>query len=252
MKHLTKISAVNAILIFLLLFSQSCGDKNSASGNFQGTLTYVQNVQVSKAFLDMGMTREMVLDKMKQQGAWSDTIKISYNQAGDYRISLQNEKQSYKIYRADSNKIYIFNEGKNSEQCTLVEAVDFDMSGAVDTPEITSIDTAVAIGGVNCSVLRIQWKLGRIDYYYDSTQMRIDPAIFTRHSSEGWSGFLNKSKSLPFGIRKDVMGMSMVQTLTASKAEEVSPDLFAVPALISDETLNPMKIPGIKVKRVRK
>src|SRR6187399_2775623 len=100
---------ISVTLTYLVVASVliSCGTKDQKS-NFQGTITYRQDLSVSGAMLAMGATRETLLESLRKQGDWGDTIQVTFSSHGDYRISVQNQKHSYKIYLADSNKIYSF------------------------------------------------------------------------------------------------------------------------------------------------
>jgi hypothetical protein len=238
---------VQCLIIAAITFS--CDNKNQIS-RFTGTLIYSQDLTVSGAMAAMGATRETLLENLLTQGDWGDTIRITYNTRGDYRISVQNPKHSYKIYLADSNKIYSFLDGDNSKSCIVQEAIDMDIVGNPNVPNKVPFDTTVVISGVTCKAVRFRWKMGRVDYFYDSTKLKIDPALFARHTTEGLADYLATTKSLPFRITRDIAGMRVQQTLIGSREEAVNQDLFNLPRLDRDEELNPMKLPGIEVKRV--
>jgi len=219
---------------------------------FQGTVTYAQDFVLSKAFLDMGVTKEMILSKLQTGGDWGDTIKVSYNRQGDYHSLTNSKKGLIKIYRSEANKIYTFGEGKASEKVSVQDAIDLDLSGVPDKPEIKKLDTAVTINGIKCTGLTVQWKLSKIDYFYNSSELKIDAAVFSRHSTDGWAEYLKASRALPLRIIKNVFGMSMIQTMVSAKSEEVSPDLFKIPVLVADESLNVIKMPGVEIMRIMK
>ena len=51
--------------------------------SFEGTLAYVTDFEIAEDFKKMGITKEILIKKMKQEGSYSDTIKTSYKQ-GNY------------------------------------------------------------------------------------------------------------------------------------------------------------------------
>ena len=44
--------------------------------SFEGTLSYISDFELAENMKKMGMTKEMLHDKMKQDGSYSDTIII--------------------------------------------------------------------------------------------------------------------------------------------------------------------------------
>ena len=90
-----EILATVILLTNLISFGQS----------YEGTLTYVTDFEVSEKLVKMGMTIQMLLDKMKSEGSWSDTIKTYYKQ-GNYFTLLNTNPKSWSVYRWDNNKIY--------------------------------------------------------------------------------------------------------------------------------------------------
>src|SRR5882672_1687050 len=219
--------------------------------SFQGTVIYSQDIILSKAFSDMGITKEQILTKMRADGSWGDTVKISYDNKGNYFSAMNNKKGQFAIYKAATNKIYTFAEGKESESCAVQTAIDLDLEGAPDKPEVKKLDTAVTVNGSKCTGIRVQWKLSRIDYYFNANELRIDPELFSNHTSDGWVVFLRASKALPLKIVKDAKVMTLIQTAVSSKPGPISSDLFIVPTLVADESLNIIKLPNLEIMRVK-
>jgi len=60
------------------------------------------------------------------------------------------------------------------------------------------------------------------------------------------------SGCLPLQIVKGTMGMQIIHTAAEISSGAVDPQVFAVPELIEDESLNMMKLPGITMMRVKR
>src|SRR5436190_1201682 len=123
--------------ILLALFLLSTG--LSSGQSFEGTLTYISHLEVSESLIKMGMTKEMLLDKMKQDGTWADTIRTSYKQ-GNYYTLLNNNPKSWTIYKAETNEIYSLQDA--SDICTVTDAsidLEFTMTGKM--PTVQKLDT---------------------------------------------------------------------------------------------------------------
>lgn len=239
-------------LPFLLVVVVSCTPKETR--NFQGTLTYLQDIVVPRAYINMGTTKEALVGQMKKEGLWADTVTVTYDGAGNYRLSMNNAQQAYKIYLADSNRIYTFVKTPEMEQCIVQDAVEFDLNTrGVMRSTLVPVDTTVTINGVACATIRMRGGQGIVDYFYDSTQMHVEPHLFSRHSLEGWSDYVRKSKSLPLGIRRrNIGGIELTQILAGYKSETVDPQLFILPPMERDPSLNPFAMPGVEVRRVRR
>lgn len=231
------------LLTTLLTFGQS----------YEGTLTYVTDIDVSEKLVKMGMTKQILLDKMKNEGSWSDTIRTTYKQ-GNYYTLLNNNPKSWSIYKADSNKIYSFQDGEVSDICTVTDAsidLEFTMTGKM--PTVEKLDTTVSIDKVSCSIVRVKWKSGTYDYYYNQTELTVDGSLFAKHTNDGLAEFLKISNALPMRIVKSVNGMmAITMTLTKSKSEVIDEKLFIIPKLVPDENLNIVKIANRKIMKIEK
>ncbi|MBN8572638.1 MAG: hypothetical protein J0M05_01890 [Candidatus Kapabacteria bacterium] len=221
--------------------------------SFEGTLSYISDFELAENMKKMGMTKEMLHDKMKQDGSYSDTIKISYKQ-GNYYILTNNNPKSWSIYKAETNKIYTMQDGDAADICTVTDAsIDLQFTMTSKMPTIEKLDTTVIVGGVSCSIVRVKWKSGTYDYYYDPTKLTVDPALFSKHVYDGWADFLKISKALPVKIVKTTKGMMTVtMTLVTTKTEVIDEKLFSIPKLVPDKDLNLIKIANREVMRVKK
>lgn len=220
-----------------------------AEQSFQGVILYLQDIDVSGSLKKMGLTKEMMLEEIKKEGSWADTLYAFYR-LGNYARIGNNKEQSQKIYNADENTIYSFSTVGNGI-CSVQEAVDLDLSGEPDKPIVTELDSTATIMGLPCKIIRVKWELSQIDYYYNTTQAQVDPDLFSKHSSEGFSEFVNRTKCLPLQTITTSMGAMVIQTAIDIRPAKIETDMFAVPELVEDESLNILKLPGIKMMRIK-
>jgi hypothetical protein len=237
------------ILITIILFTTGLCFGQS----FEGTLTYVSDFEVSEKLAKMGMTKQMLLDKMKKDGSLIDTIRISYK-SGDYYTLLNNNPKSWAIYRADSNRIYSMQDGEASNICTVTDAsidLEFTMTGKM--PTVVKLDTTVNVDGVICSIVRVKWKSGNYDYYFNSAKLTVNPTFFAKHIYDGWAEYLKISNSLPLRIVKSTLGMmTHTMTLVSAKTEVIDEKIFLIPTLIPDKDLNIVKVANREIMRIKK
>ena len=77
--------------------------------------------------------------------------------------------------------------------------------------------------------------------------------MFSKHVYEGWAEYLKISKAIPLRVVKEVKGMMKItQTVIAEKRGPIDDKLFAVPVLVADKDLNPIKIANREVMRIKK
>lgn len=219
--------------------------------SFEGTLTYVQDFELPKSFLDMGIDKETFLKEMKKKPDWYDSITVSYK-GGDYYWFTNGKPKLWKIYKSATNKIYTFSTTRDGEICTVQDAVDLTLEGGPDKPETSQPDTSAMINNYACKLVRMKWKMSSVEYYYNGGVAKVNPDLFAQHSYEGFAEFLKISKALPVRISRGVMGMKLYHTLVAVKPKTVSSDIFNLPTLVADPDLNLLKMPGMEVFRVKK
>jgi len=226
-----------------LLFSQS----------YEGTLVYKTDFQfeISDNMAEMGLTEERIIEKMKTEGSWSDSIKKSYRQ-GDYISYTNFSPQSWSIYKQNTNKLYTFQEGEDSDICTVTDVsfdLEFQMTG--NQPTVKKLDSIVEVNGRKCEIVRVQWKTGIYDYYFDSTFLKVDHKLFENHIYDGWADFLKISNALPVKIVKHANGFVTVSfTLIRNTEETLDSKLFEIPTLIADKELNTIKLPNMELFRI--
>ncbi|TKC00676.1 hypothetical protein [Pedobacter cryophilus] len=237
------------ILVTIIILTSTL----SYGQSFEGTLTYVANLEVSKKLEEMGMSKKIILDKMRSEGSWSDTIRTSYKQ-GDYYNLTNNNPRTWAVYKSETNKIYSMQDGAGSDICTVTDAsvdLEFKMTGKM--PHIYKLDSTAIVEGVKCNIVRVKWKSGVYDYYFNSTKLTVDPLLFTTHIYDGWAEFLKISKSLPLKIVKSTNGMMEVtMTLVSIKPEAIKDELFSIPTLVPDNDLNFLKLPNREIMRIKK
>ena len=221
--------------------------------SFEGTLTYVADIEVAEKLAKMGMTKQVLLDKMKSEGSWSDTVRISYKR-GNYYMLLNNNPKSWSIYKAETNKIYAMQDGDASDICTVTDAsIDLEYTLTGKMPTVENLDTSVIVNGFSCGVVRVNWNSGTYDYYYNKSEFVVDASFFSKHIYDGLANFLKISNSLPVKIVKTANGiMTMTMTLVSSKNDVVDDKIFEIPQLLSDKDLNMVKLPNRELMRIKK
>ncbi len=236
---------LTALFLFNTLFSYG--------QSFEGTVTYLVDVTVSKQMIDMGVTKEALLTRMRAEGSWADTIKSSYKGGNYYNLLVRKDKQ-WSIYRADKNKLYTMQDGEDSDICTVTDAsidLEHSMTGKMRTVKL--LDSTATVNGVVCKIVRVKWNTGITDYYYDPAQLPMDATLYAPHVTEAWGDYLKIAKALPIKITKGVNGI-MTVTLTMVSAEKKSIDdkLFEIPVLVKDKDLNIIKMKNSEMMRIKK
>ena len=236
-----------AIAIFLLSISNLIFGQT-----FEGTLVYITDLEVSPKLEKMGMTKQSLIEKMTEDGSWLDTLSISYK-LGNYYYKSSNKLNSWLLYNSETNKIYSVQDGVKNQICSVIDAsIDTEFAYTNKMPTVTKLDTSVTINNIECTVVRVKWKSGTYDYYYNSTMLIVNPDFFTGHIYDGWYEFLKISKSLPIKIVKIANGMmTITQTLITTKKDPIDDKLFVVPSLVSDKDLNSIKFPNREIMRFK-
>lgn len=237
------------ILLLLIFFSTQLLFAQS----FEGKLTYIVDFEVSEKMAKMGLSKQMLRDKMKEDGSWSDTIKVFYKQ-GNYYTLLKTKPKTWNIYKADVNKIYSMQDGDASDICSVTNAsIDLESTITGKMPIISKVDTTVNVNGTPCSLVLVKWKSGTYRYYYNTTKLNVNPDLFSKHVYDGWAEFLKISNALPMKIEKSVGGMMTVtMALSSFKAEAVDEALFLIPKLAPDSDLNMIKLANVEMMRIIK
>jgi hypothetical protein len=140
-----------------------------------------------------------------------------------------------------------------NEICSVINAsIDTEFAYTNKMPSVTKLDTSVTINNIKCNIVRVKWKSGTYDYYYNSAMLMVNPDFYTNHIYDGWYEFLKISKSLPIKIVKIANGMMTVtQTLITTKKDLIDDKLFQVPNLVSDKDLNSIKSPNREIMRFK-
>lgn len=218
--------------------------------SFEGTLTYYSEIDILEKFKKMGLTKEMLVEKMKEDGSYTDTGKTSYKK-GNYYSVLNSNPKTRLVYRSGENKLYVMHDG--SDVCSVTDVtidLEFTMTGKM--PTVQKLDTTVVVNGATCNIVRVKWGSGTYDYYYDPTKLSADPGLFAKHTYDGWAEFLKISRALPVRIVKTVNGMMTVtQTLVSTKAGTVDEKVFSIPTLVPDKELNIIKMPNSEIMRIK-
>lgn len=176
---------------------------------------------------------------------WWDTITTSHKQGNMYSFL---SKATWSVYRTDSNKVFTFQSSDSSNICEAVDAaIDQEQIMLGKAPKITLIDTMVMVNAIPCKIVRVKWKSGSYDYYFNAGTAKIDPTLYSKYVYEGWAEFVKLSGALPLKIVKTTKGvMSVSMTMIKLDPKPISDSLFNIPALSYDQDLNALPMPNKK------
>jgi len=205
--------------------------------SFEGTLTYSVEMEVSEKMQNFGITKEVWIEKMRNEGVWSDSIMITYKD-GEYFQQMGESMLAWSIYRSDSNKLYSFQ--KDEDICTVLNTgIDLEEEMTGNEPKVTLLDTIVFISEMHCKIVRVKWKAGYYDYYFNSDTNSINPEFYKSYKYDGWYEYLKIAKSLPIRIVKSTKGiMTVTMSLVDTKKHKLDDSLFLIPILVYDKDLN--------------
>lgn len=235
------------ITIFLLSISSLL-----SAQNFEGTLTYSVDFELSQNMLDMGLTKEMMKSKMLAEGTWADTIKTSYKN-GFYRSHNLSANRSWVIYRPDTKKIYSFQNGETSDLCMVTDTtIDLEEKMTGEGPNLTLLDTLTEYKDYRLKTVHVKWKSGNYYYLFDEDHFNMDPELFEGHIYDAWYDYLKLSGSLPVKIIKEA-GKMMTITMSLVDASEtrIEDSVFQIPELVEDEELSSFDIGTGKMMRIK-
>lgn len=229
MRCLLKKTNMNKTILFIFLIASALAKAQT----FEGTLTYVCDIEISKNMAKKGQSKDSTLTQLRKKDAWCDTFKTIYKE-GNYLRVLGNKHLSKILYRADSNKIYYFEQsnGKNIE--TVSDAgIDFEKTMNGQEAVITTPDTLVWVNGIACNLVRIQTELQTFEYYYSKALYPMLARFYANHVNGYWYAYLRRANSLPIMIvEKNNFYITNIYTLISAKEENISDNVFTAPELV--------------------
>ena len=141
-------------ILFIFLIASALAKAQT----FEGTLTYVCSIELSKNMVKKGLSKDSTLTQLRKNDALFDTLKTIYKE-GNYLRVVGNKHQTKILYRADSNKIYVFEQSKGKNIGTVSDAgIDFEKTINRQEAVITTPDTLIWVNGIACNLVRIQMK----------------------------------------------------------------------------------------------
>ncbi len=220
---------MNKAILFIFLFASAL----TKAQTFEGTLTYVCSIELSKNMVKKGQSKDSTLIQLIKNDAWFDTLKIIYKE-GNYLRVLGNKNLSKILYRADSNKIYAFESSNGKDIGTAYDAgIDFEKTMNGQEAVITTPDTLVWVNGIACNLVRIQMKLLTYEYYYSKVHYPMLARFYANHAVGSWNAYLRRANALPIMIvEKPNFYITNVYTLISAKEENISDNVFTAPELV--------------------
>ena len=217
---------VFAILTCSLTFGQS----------FEGKLTYkVEFDFKTQKIGDFEITKEQVIEKMKTDGEYFDTIIVTLKE-GNYIKEDNSSLENRYIYKSDDNKIYFFQ--KDSEYEFIIDANKYNATNIQLEPQVEMIDSLKLVNGINCKMIKLSWdQLGEEYYFYNSEIAKVDAILFKNHNYEYFNTVVEKTNSYPLEIIKKVGDFSSIKmTLVSISEENISDELFDIEKIKSQKS----------------
>jgi hypothetical protein len=207
----------------------------SHSQNFEGILTYELDIEVSEKMKEMGMSKEVLIEKMKESNTFFKFINYTYK--NDNYLIEPKKSGTKSIYRGDVNKIYTIQENEDIIVGTDA-SIDLQEKMTGKLPKIQNSEENVVINDKPCKKVSVIWDMGTYEYFYNSGYLKANPNLYKNHIYDGWYEFLKISKSLPFKIVKRQMGMTMTLKLINISETPIEDNIFKLPKMKIDKKMN--------------
>lgn len=239
---------------FLILFTWMSFSIYAQS--FEGKLTYSVNFRFDSLALEkFGLTEQDILQEMKDDGDYYDTITVILK-GGNYIKEDNSDKRKKIVYVNNLNKIFLFQ--KNDESVIVTDGTQANpMNLDFKEPAIEKIDTVKNIYNKDCHLIKLSWGgLGEELYYYHPELLKIDAGLFSKHHYEYLDTVLALTQSYPVEIEKSLGNLFSARfTLVAISEEKIDDKLFEIPQLkkAEKESYNMMKeLTGTELMIIKK
>ena len=221
-----KITSILLLLISTIVFGQ----------NFEGTLKYSVDIELSDKMKEMGLTKEILMKKLESDNSFSKEINYSFKN-NNYLIETSNGSTSSK-YLGDENTIYT-RENNDDLMVAIDASIDTENQMFGTLPKIENIETDVIILGKKCHKVVVTWKAGVYEYYYNSNFLKMDANLYKNHIYDMWFEFLKTSNSLPLRIVKKTGGMmTIIMNLTSVNESKINDSKFKLPKMKLDKEMS--------------
>lgn len=94
---------------------------------------------------------------------------------------------------------------------------------------IEKLTISETILGHKCNVIKVKSAMGEMIVYYNSSVMKVNPALYKGHIFGHWEQILNEIKCIPLKIEQKGMFVHVVQTAVEYKAEKIDDKEFIIP-----------------------
>lgn len=219
--------AIFATLTYSLMFGQS----------FEGKLTYSVDFEIKdQKFGDFKITKEQVIEKMKNDGEYFDTLTVTLK-GGNYIKKDNSKTENLIIYKSSVNKIYSFQ--KDSEYESITDANKYNaLNIDFKKPKAEKIDSLKSVNGINCKLVKLSWdNIGKEYYFFNSKTAKLDPKLFEKHNYEYFNTVVKSTNSYPLEIIKIVNNFITIKmTLTSISEENVNDELFDIEKIKSKKS----------------
>jgi len=244
-------SRLISFVTFLFLISKI----SDAQKSFEGTLTYKSEYKfdISPEMKKLGVTEKVLIEKMKSEGTWADSLRITYKR-DDFILYNYASPATWSVYKGETNKLYSFEENDPDSICTVTDvSIDLEEHMTGIKPVIGLTGDSVQVNGWMCEEVKVIWRSGTYKYYFHRSSFPLDSTLYKNYVYDGWAGYLKIAHALPIRIVKTINGIGTItQTLINYKEEKVDDKIFYVPELVSDQSLNVIKMANRELMRIKK
>ena len=198
--------------------------------SFEGKLIYKVEFDIKpKEIGDFNISKEQIIEKMKKDGEFYDSISVLIK-GGNYVKIMNTNSEQKAIYKSNLNKIYSFQ--KDFDYVTITDANKYN-SMNIDFKErkIEKIDSSKIINGISCNGIKLSWgQLAEEYYFYNTETAKLNPQLFKKHNFEYLNEILELSNSYPLEIIKILNNSIKIKmTLIDISKEPIDDKLFKLP-----------------------
>lgn len=204
----------------MLVFNYAC------TQNFEGTLTYTFDFELSEEMKNKGFTKEDLKQRLIDEKTFSEEVKYFYKDS-NYIIETVN---STGTYLSLDNIIYSRNRGEN-----IVVAIN-TKDNPIKVINTTIEETDLYILGVRCKKMIIETKHGEYEYFFNSDFLKMDASLYENYFYENFNTYLKVSNSLPFRIIKNINGNKTIMNLVNYEKKKINDSIFELPRMSLDES----------------
>ncbi|GLB47848.1 hypothetical protein Y10_02160 [Neptunitalea sp. Y10] len=203
--------------------------------NFEGSLSYSVDFELTPKMKEKGMTKEIVMEIMSKDGGFSKVINYWYKK-DNYLLEVPNTG-SKSIYIGEKNTLYSFTKENPNTIIATDVTINLDNQMYGNKPTVSVEDTDEVILGKKCKRVTISWSNGTTEYYFSPGFLPMDAKLYKDFNHNMWNAYLEKSNALPLRIVKKGSNdyLTFIMNLQNIDETRVSKKEFDLPEMVIDE-----------------